>query len=239
MKSWLVDYFSTKRPYDYWFLLTNSWWIKRDARRFLRAIDLDAMKQVQANYATQTRDKNPWVRFLIPEDNLHRECFRARRYGMHRTEHGKLRLLDVGTGPGYYLFVCSQFGHEVIGVDLDVPLMDRVANVLGVDRRVWPIDRDWPPVPFSGKFNMITAFQIGFDGTIGPEPDPWNAADWKRFLDFMISNHLEEGGRFVLTGVRSCLKESEYFDPEVVAMLRSHGAKVDRGRIEIASWRCD
>ncbi|MBT5705891.1 MAG: hypothetical protein HOI66_06155 [Verrucomicrobia bacterium] len=237
MQGWFIRYFRTKTLYDYWFLLTRSFRIHRDGKRLLAEIDHDAMKHVQDRYASKTRAENPWLRFLKPEENLSREAFRAHRYGMCERGGRNLRHLDLGTGPGYFCFVCSSYGHETIGVDIEVPLLARVAEVLGVDRRIWTIDRECTPPPFSGKFDVITAFQIGFDGTIGKQPDPWRAEDWERFLTFLLSNHLADGGRVVITGVRSCLSSSKFFDPKVVDLLRSRGARVGQGKIEISEWR--
>ncbi len=237
MQGWFFRDFRTKTPYDYWYLLTRYFWITRDAKRFIQLVDSEGIKRVQDKYASQSRADNPWVRFVYPEVNMPREAFRAHRYGMCKGGGKKLRLLDLGTGPGYFCFVCSHYGHEAIGVDIDVPILARVANVLGVDRRLWPISREGSTPPFSGKFDVITAFQIGFDGTVGEEPSPWSAEDWDRFLSYLLPNHLADGGRVVITGVRSCLKDSKFYDEEVVKLLKSRGAKVGYGKIEISEWR--
>src|SRR5256714_15133131 len=32
---------------------------------------------------------------------------------------GRKRVLDIGCGTGYFLYICQYLGHEVLGMDLD------------------------------------------------------------------------------------------------------------------------
>ena len=60
------------------------------------------------------------------------------------------RILDLGTGPGYFSFALRRLGHETVGVDCadcgsgQDTVSPRICEALGVDRHEWRIA---PPLP--------------------------------------------------------------------------------------------
>src|SRR5437762_8127100 len=59
-----------------------------------------------------------------------------------------LRIVDLGCGAGYFLYVCKYFGHDVLGFDTDNEALFRattalldVARVIGRIERQTPLDR--------------------------------------------------------------------------------------------------
>ena len=75
------------------------------------------------------------------------------------------RILDLGCGAGYFLYIASALGHEVLGLDIDEnPMFGEMVALLGLARIVWRI-QPFQPLPALGKkFDLITAFMICFNG---------------------------------------------------------------------------
>ena len=120
------------------------------------------------------------------------DCFRyARMLGMDFLQ--PLRILDVGTGFGYFPYVCTCLGHEATGLDLDIePLYNESIRSLGLRRRVHRIERFQPLPAFPQKFHLITAFAICFNRQ--GYPDVWRQEEWAFFLRDLAENHLSSGG---------------------------------------------
>jgi len=54
---------------------------------------------------------------------------RAKRLNLF--DRPPLRILDLGTGAGHFPAVCAALGHEVIGLDVEVPLYTELARLSG------------------------------------------------------------------------------------------------------------
>lgn len=161
-----------------------------------------------------------------------REVFRVTKYGLTGIE--PLRILDLGTGAGYFPYVCRHYGHECIGVDIEEELFGDVAEVLQVDRRIWPVTPQLADPPVTGRFDLVTAFQVAFDNIVNrADADPWTRDSWETFIRRLAEQYVKSGGRIVLTGVRPCLRESPYYSEEVTSLFASLGAKVSHGTVDL------
>ena len=72
-----------------------------------------------------------------------------------------LRILDIGCGYGYFLWVCQQYGHDGLGIDLPAYLPFEANTILG---QLW-LAADIQPSrlwPRAGKYNLITTFGVNF-----------------------------------------------------------------------------
>ncbi|MDQ2762786.1 MAG: class I SAM-dependent methyltransferase, partial [Pseudomonadota bacterium] len=85
---------------------------------------------------------------------------RASRLGLF--DRAPLRVLDLGTGAGHFPAVCAALGHEVIGLDVEVPLYTDLARLMKVDRRIFRI-APRQPLPDLGRFDVITGVAVSFD----------------------------------------------------------------------------
>jgi SAM-dependent methyltransferase len=73
------------------------------------------------------------------------------------------RILDLGCGAGYFLYVAQLLGHSGVGLDMDRLAMFReVTRLLGVRRVVQRIEAFQSLPDFGQKFDLITAFMISF-----------------------------------------------------------------------------
>ena len=97
-------------------------------RPMLAQIDWDRAREIQQRYANSTAgyakyaDIEPWLR-------LNRE--RVQDLNLHRSE--PKRVLDLGCGGGFFLFILKNLGHSVMGLDIDrVPLFGELLELFGV-----------------------------------------------------------------------------------------------------------
>ena len=158
---------------------------------------------------------------------LHRRGQRAR----------SLRILDIGCGAGYFLFICKALGHRGSGLDVgDVPLYDEcmaMFELKRVDARIEPFS----PLPaFEGQFDWVTAFAIEFNRYDAQRV--WGRAEWSFFLDD-VRRLLAPGGRLFLDlnptkDVTERDEEKKWmtcYTPELLSLFRDHRAVIDRSRV--------
>lgn len=110
---------------------------------------------------------DPWLR-------LNRE--RVQDLKLNRS--APKRVLDLGCGGGFFLFILKKLGHSVLGLDIDqVSLYAELLNIFDVPRVVWRI-KAFEALPDLGqKFDWITAFSINFNLDY-PTERLWGPADW-------------------------------------------------------------
>ncbi len=131
-------------------------------------------------------------KFLRSHWYLREALCRARALGLDRGR--PLRILDLGSGAGYFLVAARSMGHEVYGFDLDDnALYNRIIAAFGVQRFPGRIDAFAPfDVPHL-TFDLITAFSITFDRTSGR----WRRDEWQ-FLLRDLRRMLADNGRIFL-----------------------------------------
>lgn len=120
---------------------------------------------------------------------------RALRLGLDQG-HNK-RILDLGTGFGYFPYVCEFLLHQASA--LDIPghrLYDRVIDTLKIDRQHHTIESFQPLPPPDKPFDHITAYQLAFNR---PDGDAvWGSAEWAFFIEDVLHNQLAPGGQLHL-----------------------------------------
>ena len=146
-----------------------------------------------------------------------------------------LRILDLGSGAGYFLYVCKQLGHEVLGFDTDnEPLFRATIELLDVPRVIGRIERQTPLPDLGGMFDLVTAHRICFH-RIGKVRDglEWSPADWKFFINDIRTRFLNENGRLLLE-VNPRPDGSSFFTPELRKFFISEGARIFRSKALLA-----
>src|SRR5256886_12615233 len=111
-----------------------------------------------------------------------------------------MRILDLGCGAGYFLYICKFFGHNVLGFDTDTePLFRATTELLGVPRVIGRIERQTPLPDLGGRFDLVTAHRICFH-RIGRVRDgvEWSPADWEFFINDIRTGLLNETGRLLI-----------------------------------------
>lgn len=130
------------------------------------------------------------------------------------------RILDIGTGCGYFPFVCRARGHEVVALDHPDrdPMYRAVTEALDIDVIDHPVTA-LRPLPDMGIFDAITAYMVTFNGHI--VPPLWGVAEWMHFLDDALAR-LRPGGVLVLELNRE--PDGRCYTTEIEALFISRDA---------------
>jgi SAM-dependent methyltransferase len=146
-----------------------------------------------------------------------------------------LRILDLGSGAGYFLYVCKYFGHTAVGFDTDTePLFRATTELLGVRRVLGRIERQTPLPNLGQKFDLVTAHRICFNRIAKVRDNvEWSADDWKFFIDDVRQNLLHENGRLLLD-FNPRPGGSSFFTPELRKLFVSQGARIFRSKVLLA-----
>ena len=205
--------------------------------KVMENVDTEQLAELQQLYADRISD-NPFAGFTKYLDLpfwVADKIDRAQTLGLH-TSGG--RLLDLGTGAGHFLAVCTALGHECIGLDVENKISASLARALNVDRRVLPIMPQIPLPEELGQFDCVTAFAIKFD-MIGTDDNGagiyWTKEDWSYLLRDLTEDrmqlpgliHLQLNSRLTASGKRESFSE-------VLSWFEAIGASVNSSRSEIS-----
>ncbi len=137
------------------------------------------------------------------------------------------RILDLGCGSGYFLYIAQLLGHSGVGLDMDrLPMFREITRLLGVRRVVQQIEAFRPLPNFGQKFDVITAFMICFNNH--KMPGLWGVPEWEFFLDD-LKKHLRPRGRIWLELNQEY--DGTFYTPELRAFFQKRGAKIDEHKI--------
>src|SRR6516164_1498552 len=146
-----------------------------------------------------------------------------------------LRILDLGSGAGYFLYVCKYFGHHVLGFDTDnEPLFRATIELLQVPRVIGRIERQTPLANLHQTFDLVTAHRICFH-RIGRVRDgvEWSTEDWEFFINDIRTRFLTQNGRLLLD-FNPQPDGSSFFTPELRKFFLSRGARIFRSKALLA-----
>jgi SAM-dependent methyltransferase len=142
-----------------------------------------------------------------------------------------LQILDLGCGPGYFLFLSGLFGHEGLGLDPDdEPFFRGTTNLFRVNRVVARIQAQAPLPDLGKKFDLVTAHRVCFHRIARAENGEWlewTEADWKFFIHDVRTRFLKREGRLLLEFNRR-QDGSSFFTPELRAFFELQGARIIR-----------
>lgn len=170
-------------------------------------------KENEGHYAQKYHDKF--------EHSLVRNAERLYRLGLDKGP--KLRIFDIGSGFGYFMYGAQKLGHQPVGLDLPDEYLLEVTALLGLKKVLHRIEpfQPLPDIP-GGPFDLITAFATCFDNA--GFPGQWGAKEWRYFMKdlrrfmaprckvhFKFNQYLGQGTRSGI-GCRTVTEELwEYF----------------------------
>jgi len=114
--------------------------------------------------------------------------------GLNTPEFANSKILDIGTGAGFFPFICNAHGHSAEGLDIDwAPVFNETVKVLNVKRHLFRIEKFKPFINTGTKYDLITAHRTVFN--CHKTPDLWGADEWVYFMEDLFNNTLTEDGR--------------------------------------------
>jgi SAM-dependent methyltransferase len=193
------------------------------ADAIIATIDSERFAQIRARHGVDDpKDEPPKYLEMVSWMNENLRRIRALELDLGRRK----RVLDIGSGVGYFLYICNLLGHETVGIDLDEMLMfNEMIELLGVERRVWRVE-PFVALPDLGRFDVVTGFQICFNGHRSDQL--WAVAEWNFFLDD-LSSRLNPGGRIWLEFNREI--DGICFSAELEELFKSRGAEIVSNRV--------
>ena len=204
-------------------------------RHILASLDQSQFEKLREQYPyrpgssriNRFEDVNYWIQV---------NAERAQDLWLDRPPH--LRVLDLGCGAGYFLYVGKVFGHDVLGFDTDdEPLFRVTTALLDVPRIIGRIERQVPLPDFGRKFDLITAHRICFN-RLGRADNgkfrEWSPVDWKFFIFDLRTRCLAPDGRLLLE-FNPRADGSSFFTPELRECFLSEGARIVRSKALLAA----
>jgi SAM-dependent methyltransferase len=189
----------------------------------IETIDPQDFEQIRQRYAVKGPTVD-WPKYLDLERWIDINIRRIREIEVDLTL--SKRILDLGCGTGYFLYIAQLLGHEGLGLDLDeLPMFGDLTRLLGVRRVIWEIQA-FQPLPDVGKFDLITAFLICFNRH--KQVNVWGVPEWEFFLDD-LAKHLTPRGRVWLELNQEY--DGTFYTSELKEFFQKRGAKIDRHKV--------
>jgi SAM-dependent methyltransferase len=194
---------------------------KKDLALILRKMDRDRLQACREKY----RDISPGA--------FHSKWWDLRRFvgknlyyaywlDLHRSE--PQRILDLGTGFGYFPFICNYFGHAAIGLDIDdlnrESVYHDVTEILNVERKLWKIEPHESLPDFGQKFDLITGLATQFNNPA--RENEWGVDEWAFFLEDLAKNQLSAEGRAFFSLIAG--KSGRYYHKALSDFFAKNGA---------------
>jgi SAM-dependent methyltransferase len=198
-----------------------------NALGMVRELEAKGFDRIRSRYANPD-DKTGWPKYVDAGHWLKLAVRQAR--GLRLDRRKPLRILDIGSGAGYFLFVCRQFGHTVMGLDLDWPSMyAETFELMQISRRIWRIEPLQPLPDLGLRFDLVTGFAVCFNSHGSSQV--WTVKEWEYFLNDVQKNVLAEQGEIYL---ELNPEPWGYYTPELAEFFRKRHARVDGKSVWIA-----
>ncbi len=195
------------------------------AERINASIDEAAFRSIVARHGTEGYgsykyfDKRLWLRAKA-----------LRAVELRLEKRRALSVLDLGCGPGYFLYVCKQLGHQVHGLDLpDHGFYNEMIALFRIPRTGFRIAPLTPLPELPRKFDVVSAHQICFNGH--KTSDLWGVREWDFLIEDLRTRHLNPGGVIALEFNPE--PSVGLYSPELRALFAARGARMVRGRVNM------
>src|SRR6266567_4314070 len=132
-----------------------------ETKRVIETIDSAGFEQIRHRYAVENPGEH-WPKYLDLDCWIEINIRSVREIELDLAR--PKRILDLGCGAGYFLYIAQLLDHEGIGLDMEnVAMFGEITRLLGV-RRVIRRIQAFAPLPDHGaRFDLITAFMICFN----------------------------------------------------------------------------
>src|SRR5881275_3010288 len=190
----------------------------------IKSIDARRFEEIRRKYAVDDPGDAP-PKYLDLEHWIRTNLQRVRELGLDYAPRS--RILDLGCGAGYFLYINKLLGHEILGLDLDeLPIFHELIELLQIPRTIARIEAFQPLPKFDRKFDIITAYLICFNNHKSDKL--WGPAEWDYFLSD-VATHLTAEGRVWLELNREY--DGTFYTPKLKALFEERGAVLESFRV--------
>jgi SAM-dependent methyltransferase len=142
----------------------------------------------------------------------------------------KMKILDIGTGNGYFPFICNYLGHYTESIDIGaIELYDLSIAALEVKRYKETIVA-FKQLDINNKYDLITAFMICFNGH--NSDSLWHIEEWKFFINSLGKNNLIDSGKIFLS-LNQETNGNETINKSLFKYFGDNGALVEKNTVSI------
>jgi SAM-dependent methyltransferase len=199
-----------------------------EKKRVIETIDPVVFEQIRQRYAASDPTED-WRKYLNLDRWIGINIRRIRDIELDLAR--RKRILDLGCGAGYFLYIAQLLGHSGLGLDMDrVPMFREITRLLGVHRVVLRIEAFHPLPDLGRKFDLITAFMVCFNNH--KMPGLWKVPEWEFFLDD-LAKHLTARGRVWLELNQEY--DETFYTPELKEFFQKRGARINEHKIIFTS----
>src|SRR2546429_2543945 len=199
-----------------------------ETKRVIETIDPVGFEQIRQRYAVENPGEH-WPKYLDLDRWIDINIRRIREIELDLAR--RKRILDLGCGAGYFLYIAQLLGHSGLGLDMDrVSMFREITRLLGVHRVVQRIEAFRPLPDLGQKFNLITAFMICFNDH--KMPGLWKVPEWEFFLDD-LAKHLTPRGRVWLELNQEY--DGTFYTLELKEFFQKRGARIDEHKVIFTS----
>jgi cyclopropane fatty-acyl-phospholipid synthase-like methyltransferase len=178
---------------------------------------IDAVHQIWEKYGNRYFE-SPYVE----KKPIFQKLRAAHHLGLH--DSPKKTILDIGTGAGWWPFICGLYGHDCVGIDLAGRVeYDAGYKFLGITVPEMLVYAG-QPINFYGTYDIITSFRAFFP----QRPQAWVKDEWKFFFND-IKQYLNNDG-FLFLGTNSGSKLDKRYK-ELPPEEKSHW-----GEKQLGTW---
>src|SRR5438552_11592884 len=193
-------------------------------KRVIETIDPAGFEQIRRRYTVADPGAD-WPKYLVLDRWIGVNIRRIRQLELDLAR--PKRILDLGCGAGYFLYIAQLLGHSGLGLDMDrLSMFREVTRLLAVRRIVQRIEAFRPLPDFGQKFDLVTAFMICFNNH--KMPDLWRIPEWEFFLDD-LAKHLTPRGRVWLELNQEY--DGSFYTPELKEFFQKRGATVNEQKV--------
>jgi|SRR5437868_5704697 len=202
-------------------------------RRVYRELERDkSWEALRRKYPRAVKEVH---RFADTRFWIRRNVERAQDLSLDRGR--RYRILDLGCGPGFFLYVAKQLGHSGVGIDIDEQDIFRdTLALLRVQRVVHRIQAGQRLPDLGTRFDLITSYLTCFHRIERlPNGDwcTWTPEQWRFFIEDIRANQLAPGGMMLLEFHPE--RNGELYSAEVREFFRHNRARLFRSKVFVAA----
>ena len=149
------------------------------------------IKMIPNTGNTETYEKY----FFLRNNFIQHGLVRALELDLHKKS--KLSILDLGTGAGYFPYICNFYGNFAECLDIaGNEFYDHSTDALKLKKYHHEITYN-QKLPVDKRYDLICAYMICFNGH--KTEALWGVQEWSVFLKQVVQKNLKDGGKIFLS----------------------------------------